>query len=501
MEALICQPGSWEVHLASAGVLPMFGFPTRTRELYRDQPRSLREKDQAIVAERDLEIAISDFAPGAEVLRDKETHVCAGFAAWGFQGQSPYPTNPLGKPLQVARCTNCESIEAVDEEHQGNCVVCNGDAIERFKLFQPRGFRTTYAPKDYDDYTERGPLLPSPQLGITSQDDESFVVGAVTVIRYPQADVFVVNDNHGDMFEMFQDGREVIVPRPDLYGRDPPFKDSDDEPYDRGAIGYVKRTDAVIVAFDRPELPMPGGFVPRETKEMPGGMAGLWSFAELLRRACASELDVDPRELQIGLQPRRGGSEQTARVFLADRLENGAGYAAFLARPASMRRVLDMMRTDIGARFEAQVHAETCDAACPDCLRSYDNRQLHGWLDWRLALDLTEAALGQAPSFDRWEPLAKKQTHAFVDGFQEALPHLRFEQLETLPGVVEPGSGRAAIIGHPLWRSDEPHYMPQQRGAEASARASHAAKYVRMFDAFTITRQPYRTYAWLAART
>ena len=117
---------------------------------------------------------------------------------------------------------------------------------------------------------------------------------------------------------------------------------------------------------------------------------------------------MDPRELQVGLQPRRGGRRQTARVFLADRLENGAGYAAFIAQPESMLRILRNMRDEYGASLETPEHAATCDAACPDCLRSYDNRQLHGWLDWRLALDLTDAALGREPTFDRWQKLASK---------------------------------------------------------------------------------------------
>ena len=428
--------------LASAGVLPMFGFPTRSRDLYRGPPDSRWASDRSIVAQRDLEIAISEFAPGAEVLRDKEVHVCAGFAAWGFRGQNPYAIDPLEKPLQVARCASCESIQVVRGEQEGECLVCNSNDIRHFELFQPRGFRTTYAARDYDDETERGPMLPLPQLGIESKEVPPFVVGAITVTRHAEADVFVVNDNNGDMFEMYRRGTEIVVPRPDLYSRDSGLEEPEDEPDESGAIGYVKRTDALVLAFDRPELPIPGGFVPRDRDAMPGGMAALWSFAELLRRASASELDVDSRELQIGLQPRRGGRGQTARVFLADRLENGAGYAAFLARPESMLRVLRRMRDELGASFEAPEHAETCDAACPDCLRSYDNRQLHGWLDWRLALDLTDAALGQAPTFDRWKSLARKQTLAFVDGFrQEALPSLRFEEFGTLPAIVEPASG------------------------------------------------------------
>ena len=33
-----------------------------------------------------------------------------------------------------------------------------------FPLFQPKGFRTTPAPRDYDGQRERGPALPAPVL-------------------------------------------------------------------------------------------------------------------------------------------------------------------------------------------------------------------------------------------------------------------------------------------------------------------------------------------------
>ena len=68
---------------------------------------------------------------------------------------------------------------------------------------------------------------------------------------------------------------------------------------------------------------------------MPAGTAALWSFAELLRIASTVKLDVDPREFDIGLQPIRVGDEITARLFLADSLENGAGYASFIGDPRS----------------------------------------------------------------------------------------------------------------------------------------------------------------------
>src|ERR1039458_3146030 len=53
--------------LASAGILPMFGFPTRVRLLFTNIPhRGFPWPPERGTVDRDLDIAISQFAPGSE---------------------------------------------------------------------------------------------------------------------------------------------------------------------------------------------------------------------------------------------------------------------------------------------------------------------------------------------------------------------------------------------------------------------------------------------------
>ena len=68
--------------LANAGILPMFGFPTRQRPLYFREPRSNREIDDAKLADRSLDQAVSAFAPGAETIKDGSIYAAIGFAHW-----------------------------------------------------------------------------------------------------------------------------------------------------------------------------------------------------------------------------------------------------------------------------------------------------------------------------------------------------------------------------------------------------------------------------------
>ena len=58
--------------LAEAGVLPMFGMPTRVRNLYYGPPR--HGEDEFCAIDRDLDLAVAEFCPGAERTKDKRTY-------------------------------------------------------------------------------------------------------------------------------------------------------------------------------------------------------------------------------------------------------------------------------------------------------------------------------------------------------------------------------------------------------------------------------------------
>src|SRR5207247_328173 len=99
--------------------------------------------------------------------------------------------------------------------------------------------------------------------------------------------------------------------------------------------------------------------------------------------------------------------ELSLRIFLADALENGAGYATHLAQTAEMSAVMESIRDPLKITIDNPPHAEYCSALCPTCLQAYENRRLHHLLDWRLALDLFELAESGAILGDRW--LARAQ--------------------------------------------------------------------------------------------
>lgn len=474
--------------LATAGLLPMFGFPTRVRALYGRTPRSLRDDDAAKVSDRSLDMAISSFAPGAEILKDKTIHTSCGFVAWDYAGRNVIAANPLGRQLTVVRCRHCGATQ-LERGADAPCPAC-GSAVESFPMFQPRGFRTLYRPADYDDHAERGPLLGAPQLGFMPPDLPECHVGHLHLQPLPRSRVVVVNDNGGALYPLTQetDG-SICVWDPALYPVGTALTGSLQGTEPRAAIGSVKTTDVLLVKLQSAALPGPDGVV--DVANVPAGTSALWSFAELLRIAAGDELDIDPVELQAGLQPARIGQTETQRLFLSDTLENGAGYAAHLAQPDVMRRVLERIDATQRRRFESVEHSSRCDASCPDCLRSYDNRLLHSQLDWRLGLDLAEIALTGQFAPDRWLARAEQLATAFARGFRSHSLDIDARDAGGLFELYSPARRSSIILCHPLWLgTNHPDFWVEaQRVAYDTVRGRGAVE-VRFRDLWSLERRP-----------
>ena len=120
------------------------------------------------------------FAPGSEILKDKRVHTCCGFADWEYQGKRSIPIDPFGPPIEIMRCASCGGAEdCVLGTPVTDCPICC-TARSQIELREPRGFRTTYAPIDFDDQAERGPLLPPPQLATLNLPQGVRTIGDLT---------------------------------------------------------------------------------------------------------------------------------------------------------------------------------------------------------------------------------------------------------------------------------------------------------------------------------
>ncbi|MEJ6791073.1 DEAD/DEAH box helicase [Brevundimonas sp. BR2-1] len=450
--------------LAAAGLMPMFGFPTTVRALYGRPDGQTKVSDLAI-SDRPLDYAIWAFSPGAETPKDKKIFTSYGFAHWQeIGGRLVADPDPMGPPVLFSRCID-ETCGAIRSGEAGTCAVCESQSLT-FKLFQPKGFRTTYKERDYDDMRARGPNLPPPVLAFEPDPAGARAEGGAVINLTGGEPIALINDNNRQLFSLFRDRDTLVVPDPLLFPNGLPWKNQDTQtPEDTGAIGAIFKTD--VLTIDMTALPGVGHNGALDVRNQHSAEAALASFSEFLKTAAAVELDVDPGEFRTGRQALGLTQCVTERLFMADTLENGAGYVRQLFEgDGVLRRAVAKHYGTLQAQWSEPRHASRCDRSCPDCLRNYSNRRQHKLLDWRLALDMAELFLGLPLDHGRWLARAPELAEQFARQCETSGVSVSVSKAAGLTAVTS--AGQALVLGHPLW------HVRDGLATDEQANAKHA---------------------------
>jgi DEAD/DEAH box helicase domain-containing protein len=448
--------------LAVAGVLPMFGFPTQVRTLFHDLPNP-QKLDDVTISDRPLDHAVWAFSPGAEIPKDKQLSVASGFVfRKESRGRIENEPQPLGTAVTYTLCLNdqCKSIAA------GADTVCSTCAhpSQPFPLYQPKGFLAARRKKDYDGQRQRGPALSAPVRAFP-QSFGNEGCGPMK-IALSSGQVAVVNHNRGNFFDFYQETFERVAVRdPSLYRENVPWDDAPGaSPFAQGAIGAIFTTD--VLSFFIEDAPGIGRLGMLDAKNQPSSRAALVSFSEFVKLALATTLDVDPSELRIGRQPIQKNGCESEQVFIADALENGAGYSRWASDPTNLRTALQNYYDVVAPKWRDKKHAGSCDRSCPDCLRNYANRFSHGILDWRLALDLADLVLGNGLDETYW--IGSAAEAAAIKAFTKMGQDIgtRIEERYAAELAVMASGNRALVLSHPLWHTMEGYLQPRQIEAQ-----------------------------------
>ena len=478
--------------LAEGGLLPMYGFPTRVRYLFHGRPTGYPWPPAATV-DRDLEIAISQFAPGSETVKDKAIHVAVGVASWSPRGGRAVPDdNPLGVLERLLYCRSCLHVAPAPEETPTACPVCGEQDETSFgviQLAQPEGFRTDWAPRDYDGQFDWRPAASGGRL--SPGEPRAAVVEWNLEARIGADRLYVINSNGGDGFQLAP-ARHPRMPgwwSVDLK-HDPMHSGLDipslaEERAVRVSLGARHVTDTLLLSV----------------REVPPGLhldptsiaarATLYSAGFMLREAAARQLDVQGGELRVGLwlEPR-GDAAPRGWVFLADALANGAGYCTHLGQRSELRRLLRSTREYLAELEDESRHA--CDSSCYDCLRSYQNQAYHALLDWRLARDWLDIVEGRPLDTARWEDAEERVTSSFARAFGG-------QPVRVSGGVWTCKVGdRLIVICHPLELTREGDRSVRLAAAFANAIDEGLATDPRQLEcwpSFDLLRRPGKVFA------
>lgn len=484
-------------HLAERGVLPMFGFPTRVRDMFLWRPQRAYPWPPRGTVDRQLELAVIDFAPGSETVRDKQVHTAVGLAAYRPAGTWVVADDPLGRSHDITLCRRCGTVRRRDGNHPAACDECSASAPDfgAFALAEPTGFRSAFRSEDFEGSFTATARATTPRI---SPDLEGMVAVDIAEARAlsGRGDVFVINDNGGRLYRFAPDEKQDSWISTDLWldndvrNRLKPQVTGEvrlDERWE-GALGMVKKTDALLLGRRQA---VPG----LDLRPYDPGRRGAWySLGFLLRSEAARQLDIGSAELTVGYSVRHVAGRTQSEVFVADALENGAGYCTRLGQPDQLAKLLQ--GTDrFGSELAKPPHDE-CDSSCPDCLRDFTNLVFHPLLDWRLGRDLLDLLLGRPLDTDRWTEEERLLAEAFAEDFYGTPVRLDGGAW----GVH--GDAGVVIVRHPF---ESPTEGGDPEGLEltermdrayvdAESRASGAA--IRFVSSFDLQRRP----GWVVAR-
>ena len=487
--------------LANRGILPMFGFPTRARYLYHRHPGRWPPSD---VVDRDLELAISQFAPGAETVKERTIHTAIGVVRYLPQGnRCVEDPDPLGPAYEIGLCGNCQHVET-ENPNAGSCVVCGmpagtGDNEYRtIDLRQPKGFQSYYTKaRDYDGSFDFVPRAARPKVGrppFALGRHRNFDIGA------GQSRVYVINDNGGRLFDLapaFQNS-DAMVDIDAASAADAKFAATQQgRPRQFNLVHLRQPVSCALAAISETDLLLLGvgsygqGFA--ADPRVPEGRAALYSLAFMLRRAAAVLLDIQDYELKAGIRSHNDPSVGVVgQIFLSDTLENGAGYATHLGQPAVAEELLRMVTEpgprEFHERLSAPLHADACYTSCPDCLRSYSNLAYHSLLDWRLAVDMARLALDSSVPITLSSPLWLQVANTAALTLASARPGFQQTAFAGIPGIAN--EREAIILTHPLWVSDRTGLAPELQSACDEAEQTHGLQIDRFISVFEALRRP-----------
>lgn len=448
--------------LAELGALPMFGFPSRVRYLYHAKPKPTEWPPPRRI-DRDLSIAISDFAPGSELVKDKKLHTSVGLLSYTRRGnRTSEVEDPVGPVELIGICDECLGI-TLSPPDSDYCPTCTAGAesYRRVQAAQPVGFRTDFTGQEYDGSFEWTPRATHPRISLPD-DLSSAVLDSITA-RSGKAQVISINDNRGSDF-----GFVKVKGWPGLLSLDlikdprrskelslPGEKLVDECTVLRAALASKEVTDALLMGI--PRVPPGVSLDPRGIEQR----AAWISFGFLMRLAAARMLDVEPGELAVGVYPSGFGAEVRGEAFLADALENGAGYCTFLGQPENLATLLSHVKNFM-AELEGHTNAgDICDSSCYECLRDYRNMPYHALLDWRLAVDLGNLATAGTFDQNRYNDQATQLAAKFAEGF----PNWSSFEVGGLAAVRDNDDEQAFLVIHPLENRHKDYFS--DRVAEA----------------------------------
>jgi len=382
--------------LSNRGVLPGHGFPTAVVQfIHKDEPDSDEGNAEEgspfrrrFFASRNLDQAMRDYAPGADVVIDGLVYRSAGVT---LNWKRPAGDSDSRDIQSLGFVWHCQACGAAGTRHgrAEECTECGatGETLWQHEYLRPAGFAAerepahaeadivSYVPPEPPIVAARGASwhpLRVPELGRSR-------TSANGLVFYASA-----GSEQGGYTVCLHCGRAQAedVPGSPSFSEHRPLRytKADDDGKCPGAtkpfaikqnllLGHEVRTDVFELQLNGLDLP-----------------GAAWAFGSALRTALTRELGVELNEVGLWVEPRQtaiGGRSHT--LFLFDHAAGGAGFSA-RARDL-FAKLLNPVRDLLDCKVEG------CVKGCSACVLTSDLHDQQRTIDRQAGLSFVDGQL------------------------------------------------------------------------------------------------------------
>lgn len=401
--------------LLEEAVLPTYSFPRNVVGFeVEDKAKGTKLLQRP---DRSLDMAISEYAPGREIVIDKKTYISGGiythsakFSKIKENREAPakayFESSDYHKEIFFCENPACGWFGMKESlGKNGVCPFCGSQDLTRNEFLKPWGFaprnggeadsahdtaESSYAELPSYSATPDEKMSPTgyPHMDFANRRDCSLIV----VNRGPKHGGFDICRKCGAAYPAAERAKEAKrIKTPFVRDAKGSFAKCQHDFVESMVLGGTFNTDLVIFEMELDSTEICTEY------ENPWLKKACLSLAEAFRLAAVDILDIDFEELCVGSRKRFSGETAYVDIYLFDSLSSGAGYSSLLACNDAITSTVN--------RARAILSDCDCESSCLACLRHYRNKIHHVSLDRFAALDLLD-----------YVTLAEARTRLLKDG-------------------------------------------------------------------------------------
>lgn len=491
-------------YLSESGFLPMYGMPSDSRNFYHGYDVSTK-KVKSI--DRSSEMAISEFAPGAEKTKDKGKYRVEGLTiAMKDEAEDKdhinfYDNDGDGDALSDSSIilmendidpgnlnNNIKDIIEIDKNNPFDAKQISSKLNKKQRLIViPQAYRSlqignnTGSPVENNDkgssFVQTQIFAKDNKSSNNSKDVQNVKISMYELGLSDDPTIWHINNNNGLFYKGEYKAEGMDEPNPRNSMANFMFYE---EHQQNNKIEVRKKNTGIEIALGSKKITE---MIKLELKSSPDTInlslqtgnksairAAFYSAAFLLQRALADKLDVQPDEIEIC--EKIDDQHDYPVIYLSDALANGAGIVSYLYQGDNLEKLIksivnfdtfDVGKTSKEKSFMQTLisdeHRNSCLTACQKCLMAYNNRGFHHILDWRLGVGILRLMIDRTYSFGMDDAEITK-FEELVDQkviIQKCASKLSF--IDDSRSWEENSNGAAGVrsakvVYHPLWNRE-----------------------------------------------